>query len=283
MLKSEEIKKKVVPNAAEVVEIIEETKDTKTYKIFIKGKVSDEFRPGRFLMVYLKGSGEIPISLSDLAQDKDNGVLAILTVRGVGVASQYMLSKVREGDKIGVRGPFGNGWPIENARGKDILIAGGGIGFAPLRPILNYIRKNRKDFGKVYLVYGARSPWDMLYKYELESYKELPNSEIHFTIDRPAEGWKGEVGLVPDILGRIKLSTDAWSFICGPEIMMKIASKRLYEFGMDPKRIFVSLERRMRCGIGICGTCQFGHYYVCKDGPVFSYKDVYRYMEVEGI
>ncbi|MGC8564265.1 MAG: FAD/NAD(P)-binding protein [Fervidicoccaceae archaeon] len=273
----------VIPIRAEVREVREETRDTKTYKLYIKGKKSEEFRPGQFLMIYLKGFGEIPISLSDLAHDLEDGVLATITVRGVGVVSRYLLSNVREGDVIGVRGPFGRGWPVERAKGKDILIAGGGIGFAPLRPVLRYVWNNREEYGKIFLVYGARSPADMIYRYELESYRSIPNAEIHFTIDRAAEGWKGEVGFVPDVLTKMKLSQQLVSFVCGPEIMMRIASKKLIEAGIDPERIFVSLERRMRCGMGICGTCQFGPYYVCRDGPVFSYSEVYRYMEVEGI
>lgn len=273
----------VIPMPAEVREIIDETKDTKTFKLHIKRRRSEDFKPGQFIMIYLKGFGEIPISLSDLAHDIDGGALVTVTVRGVGVVSKYMLSNVREGSKIGIRGPFGNGWPVRNARGKDIMIAGGGIGFAPLRPVLRYILERREEFGRVYLIYGARSPADMLYKYELDKYREIPNAEVHLTIDRPAEGWRGEIGLVPDVIARMKLNQDLWSFVCGPEIMMKIASRRLMEAGMDPSKIFVSLERRMRCGTGICGTCQFGPYYVCRDGPVFSYKDVSRYMEVEGI
>jgi len=273
----------VIPKIAEVREVIEETKDTKTFKLFIGGADASEFRPGRFLMIYAKGFGEIPISLSDLAYGSDGGVIATITVRGVGVVSRYMLSSLKAGSMIGARGPFGRGWPLEEARGRDLLIAAGGIGFAPLRPILKHVWKNREDYGRVFVVYGARSPGDMLYRYELDSYRSLPNAEIRFTIDRPAEGWMGEVGLVPDVLSRIKLGSSVVSFICGPEIMMKIASRRLVEMGLDPRSIYVSLERRMRCGMGICGTCQFGHYYVCRDGPVFSYEEVSRYMEVEGI
>jgi len=273
----------VIPKIAEVREVIEETKDTKTFKLFIGGADASEFRPGRFLMIYAKGFGEIPISLSDLAYGSDGGVIATITVRGVGVVSRYMLSSLKAGSMIGARGPFGRGWPLEEARGRDLLIAAGGIGFAPLRPILKHVWKNREDYGRVLVVYGARSPGDMLYRYELDSYRSLPNAEIRFTIDRPAEGWMGEVGLVPDVLSRIKLGSSVVSFICGPEIMMKIASRRLVEMGLDPRSIYVSLERRMRCGMGICGTCQFGHYYVCRDGPVFSYEEVSRYMEVEGI
>ncbi|MEM3182490.1 MAG: FAD/NAD(P)-binding protein [Fervidicoccaceae archaeon] len=272
-----------VPKVAEVVEVKNETRDTKTFRILVPDRRSDEFRPGQFIMVYLKGFGEIPISLSDLAEDTDEGTMVTITVRGVGVVSRYMLSSIKEGDKIGIRGPYGRGWPVEEAKGKNVIIAGGGIGFAPLRPVLKFIQRKREEYGRLIVIYGSRGPAEFLYKYELDSYRAFPGTEFVLTVDRPAEGWEGEVGLVPDILKKIRLEGDEMSFICGPEIMMKIASKRLVEMGAEPRRIFVSLERRMRCGFGVCGTCQLGHYYVCKDGPVFSYEEVSRYMEVEGI
>ncbi|AFH43005.1 FAD/NAD(P)-binding protein [Fervidicoccus fontis] len=273
----------LVPSIANVKEIINETSDIKTYKLFSNAEKAQKFKPGQFVMVYLKGFGEVPISLSDLVYEEDGGSLITLTIRGTGTVTKYMLSTVNIGDKIGIRGPYGNNWPIEEALGKDILIAGGGIGFAPLRPVLRFVSNNRQKFGRLVVIYGARSPNDIIYKYEIEEYKKIPGIELFLTIDKPAEDWKWNVGFVPDMLDKVKLDGDFKYFVCGPEIMMKITAKKLVNKGADPRDIFVSLERRMRCGVGICGTCQLGHYYVCKDGPVFSFDQVSQYMEVEGI
>ncbi|MEM0061378.1 MAG: FAD-binding oxidoreductase, partial [Fervidicoccaceae archaeon] len=153
-----------VPKVAEVVEVKNETRDTKTFRILVPDRRSDEFRPGQFIMVYLKGFGEIPISLSDLAEDTDEGTMVTITVRGVGVVSRYMLSSIKEGDKIGIRGPYGRGWPVEEAKGKNVIIAGGGIGFAPLRPVLKFIQRKREEYGRLIVIYGSRGPAEFLYK-----------------------------------------------------------------------------------------------------------------------
>jgi NAD(P)H-flavin reductase len=192
--------------------------------------------------------------------------------------------RMNTGTFIGVRGPYGNGWPLKEAEGKDIVIIGGGIGMAPLRPIIKYIERNREKFGRVNILYGARTPKDLLYKYELDSYNNIPNAKLMLSSDTPAPGWTHHVGFVTDLIDKVDVDTkNSVVYVCGSEVMMRVATRKLLGKGFKKDNVFVSLERRMRCGIGVCGTCQFGHYFVCKDGPVFRYSDIEEYFLVEGI
>ncbi|MDK6029033.1 FAD/NAD(P)-binding protein [Ignisphaera sp. 4213-co] len=264
-----------------VINEISETTTTKTITIkLVNGSMNP--MPGQFNMLYVFGLGEVPISISNLYPGKRD--IVEHTIRFVGAVTRAMIKAIRVGSQIGVRGPYGNKWPLEEAEGSDILIVSGGIGFAPLRPVVKYIIMNRERFRRVNILYGARTPEEFLYKYELEEYSKIPNSKFLLSIDKPYPGWTGYVGFVTDLIKYTDVDTgNSYTFVCGPEIMMKVAVKKLLERGFRKDKIFLSMERRMRCGVGICGTCQFGHLFVCKNGPIFRYSEIENYINVEGI
>lgn len=205
------------------------------------------------------------------------------TVRSVGIVTEY-LSKLKEGDKVGVRGPYGKGWPMERLLGKDILIIAGGIGLAPLRGVIIEVIKNREKYGKFTLLYGARTPDLLLYKYEFDTYKAIPNSEFLLTVDHPDEKWKWHVGVVTSLIPKARIDPETtMALICGPEMMMRYTLNSLEDLGFKDNQIYMSLERKMKCGVGLCGHCQVGPYFVCKHGPVFPYWLIKRYFWVDQI
>lgn len=270
-----------IPQRALVVKVVEEAPNVKT--IYVRIPHFPKPAPGQFCMLCTR-FGEIPISVSKIERRGESLVLGY-TVRAVGTVSRYVVDSVAPGMFIGVKGPFGRGWPIDRVKGTNILVVAGGIGLAPLRPLIEYVMERRDEYGELTILYGARSPRDMLYKTELEEYRSIPNTRVLLSIDRPFNGWKGYVGFVTDLIDRVeRLAGENTSvFICGPEVMMRVAVKKLIAKGFRKDSIFLSLERRMRCGYGICGSCQFGHFFVCKDGPVFSYHEIEDYLWVEGI
>ncbi|MGC8983326.1 MAG: FAD/NAD(P)-binding protein [Desulfurococcaceae archaeon] len=238
-------------------------------------------QPGQFNMVYVYGLGEVPLSVSNVHGEPG---LVEHTVRVAGAVTRALLSSVRVGSLVGVRGPYGVGWPLREAEGHDVLVLGGGIGFAPLRPVVKYVAANRQAYGRLNVLYGARSSEHFLYKYEISEYSRIPNSKLLLSVDKPEEGWPFYVGFATDLVGYADVDAkNAYAFVCGPEVMMRVGVKKLLERGFRRDRVFVSLERRMRCGIGVCGTCQLGHYFVCRQGPVFRLSDVEDYLFVEGI
>jgi len=243
-----------------------------------------EAKPGQFNMLYLPGVGEVPISLSSIPRRDSKGVVLKHTVRLAGSTTRSIVRRARIGVAIGIRGPYGRGWPMEEAVGSDILVVGGGIGLAPLKPVIEHIEANRDAYGRLNILYGARTPIDMIYKYKLEGFGKIPNTKLLLSIDKPFEGWKHHVGFVTELIPLSDVEVkNAYAMVCGPEVMMKVAAKKLLEKGFRKDRIFLSLERRMRCGVGICGTCQFGHYFVCKDGPVFRLSEIEDYLKVKGV
>jgi NAD(P)H-flavin reductase len=226
------------------------------------------FAPGQFNMLYVFGVGEIPISISG---DPTQPGTLVHTVRTVGPVTQAM-SKLRRGQSLGVRGPFGSAWPVEAARGRDVILVAGGIGLAPVRPALYAILANREAYGRVVLLYGARTPDDILYTGELERWRGHFDLEVDVTVDTAPAGWRGNVGLVTALLARARFDADdAVAMICGPEVMMRFTVLRLVGLGMPFSDIYVSMERNMQCGLGYCGHCQYGPTFICKDGPVFPY------------
>ncbi|HIE33665.1 MAG TPA: hydrogenase [Candidatus Altiarchaeales archaeon] len=269
-----------VPYLADIENIVQETSDVKTFQILFQDrKLKDSFKyiPGQFLEVSVFGYGEIPISI---ASPPTRDELEI-SVKKVGYATS-VLHQAEIGDTIGVRGPYGNGFPIDELKGGDILFIGGGIGLAPLRSLINYIFDNRKDFGKIYILYGARTPEDIVFKNDLNSWKNEKNTEIHLTVDCASEDWRGCVGVVPMLLEGIDLDIkNTTAIICGPPIMIKFTVKALTEKKCKDEQIIFTLERMMKCGIGKCGHCNIGEKYVCIDGPVFRYseiKNVHEFM-----
>ena len=254
-----------------------ETRDTYVLELEpTLGKDVITFLPGQFNMLYAFGVGEIPISISG---DPAAPNKLIHTVRSLGAISRAICG-LKKGSIIGVRGPFGSHWPVEEARGNDIIIVAGGIGLAPLRPAIYSILANREKYGKVILLYGARSPFELLYIKELEQWKGRFDMQVDVTVDSAPSGWRGNVALVTAMIPKAPFDPyHTIAFVCGPEIMMRFTLLELHQRGIVDKDIFVSMERNMKCGLGHCGHCQFGPYFICKDGPVFNFEKVREFFE----
>jgi NAD(P)H-flavin reductase len=219
-------------------------------------------------MLYVFGLGEVPISISG---DPGEPERLVHTIRSVGAVTRA-LQRLQPDDLIGVRGPFGVPWPLGDAAGRDIVIVAGGIGLAPLRPLIYAILRRRQAYGNVVLLYGARTPADLLYARELKKWRARFDIEVEVTVDRASARWQGGVGVVTKLVARSPFeSASATAFICGPEVMIRFAATALRERGVAPGQIYLSMERNMHCAVGLCGHCQYGASFVCKDGPVFRY------------
>jgi NAD(P)H-flavin reductase len=247
-----------------------ETADTSTLELGAGGGGPrfGAFAPGQFNMLYVHGLGEVPISISGDPSDSSG---LVHTVRAVGAVSRAIV-KMKPGDYIGVRGPYGSSWPVEAAAGMDVMIVAGGIGLAPLRPAIYSLLAGRKRYGRLVLHYGARTPAEMLYRRELEAWRARFDFDVGISVDRAGSDWRGHVGVVTTLLPKARFDpSSAFALVCGPEIMMRFAVMELQKLGVPDERIFISMERNMKCGIGLCGHCQYGPKFVCRDGPVFSY------------
>jgi len=262
----------MLPRPFQIRRVKRETKDTFTVELQPFGELEEcTFQPGQFNMVYVHGVGEIPISISG---DPTNPHVLVHTTRAVGTVTKAM-DKLRRGDILGIRGPYGTTWPMESANGEDVVFVAGGIGLAPLRPALYEVIAHREKYGKVVLLYGTRTPSDVLFRHELENWRARFDLEIYVTVDRAMSGWRGNVGVVTNLISRAPFDPrNTIAFICGPEIMMRFTAMELHKRGVDNEHIFVSMERNMKCAIGLCGHCQFGSVFVCKDGPVFNYSQI---------
>ncbi|HEV2395584.1 MAG TPA: FAD/NAD(P)-binding protein [Candidatus Sulfotelmatobacter sp.] len=255
-----------------VREIAKETADTFTLKLTPEfNKNGATFQPGQFSMLWVFGVGELPISIS--GDPDDHGEL-VYTVRSVGQATNGLVT-CGVGDAVGVRGPFGIGWPMEAARGRDVIIVAGGIGLAPLRPVIYEVLNHRKDYGRLVLLYGARSPHDLLYRKELTSWSRQKETQVLTTVDYGGMSWRGHVGVVTTLFkyARLKPSRSV-AMVCGPEIMMRFVTRELEMNGLSRNDIYLSMERNMKCAIGFCGHCQYGPHFICKEGPVFRYEQL---------
>jgi anaerobic sulfite reductase subunit B len=231
--------------------------------------------PGQFTMLYAFGIGEVPISVSG-----DPGGPLVHTVRAVGAVTEAICAS-RRGSVLGVRGPFGNTWPCDSETGCDVVVVAGGIGLAPLRPAVYHLLGCRGDYGEVAILYGSRTPGDLLYTRELERWRGRFDLQVDVTVDRALDGWRGKVGVVPKLIASARFDPDAAvAMVCGPEIMMRFAAEALLDRGVAPERIHVSMERNMRCGLGHCGHCQLGPTLICRDGPVYRWHEVAPLMEV---
>ncbi|MFP4553881.1 MAG: FAD/NAD(P)-binding protein [Actinomycetota bacterium] len=261
----------MLPRTFRVVSTREETHDTTTVVLEPEDGQPVQFKPGQYTMLYVFGVGEVPISISG---DPGRPERLVHTIRAVGAVTRALVG-LRPGDVVGVRGPYGTGWPVSAARGKDLVVVAGGIGLAPLRPALYEAVSHRDELGRVSLVYGARSPSDLLYMDEVETWDQLPDVEVEVTVDVSDRDWRGDVGMVTGLLPRVSIDPGrAVAMLCGPEVMMKVVARELLSVGLDPEDIFVSIERNMKCAIGVCGHCQFGADFVCWGGPVFSHAAV---------
>lgn len=262
---------------ARVARVDKETHDTFTLTVEPHhGQELAPFAPGQFSMVYVFGVGELPLSISG---DPERPGQLVYTVRSVGEAT-YALVTRKPGDSIGLRGPFGTQWPMSAARGKDVLIVAGGIGLAPLRPAIYHILRHRGDYGRLIVLYGARSPRDLLYKKELAAWAYLPDTQVLMTVDYGGVSWRGYVGVVTTLFRYVRLMpSNTSAMLCGPEIMMRYVVRELESRGVPEHGIFLSMERNMKCAVGFCGHCQLGPYFACKDGPVFSHAQMRRWMD----
>ncbi|MEI7555249.1 FAD/NAD(P)-binding protein [Candidatus Chlorohelix sp.] len=255
-----------------VEQVRKETNDTFTLLLEpVNGHSEFRFQPGQFNMLYMFGVGEVPISISG---DPSHPETLVHTLRAVGSVTNAM-RMLKPGDKIGVRGPFGSPWPVDKAIGKDIVLITGGIGLAPLRPAIYHILANRPNYGKFVLLYGARTPQEVLYKSELAKWRSRFDMTVEVTTDRATGSWMGDVGVVTTLIPRVPFDPhNAVALVCGPEIMMRYTIMELEKRGVPLDHIYVSMERNMQCAIGLCGHCQVGPVFVCKDGPVFRFDQI---------
>lgn len=259
----------MVPWPGTVEEVTKETPDTFTLTVS-HGKDGglNAFKPGQFSMLWVFGVGELPISISGDPTDRER---LVYTVRSVGKATHALVSQ-KPGTDIGIRGPFGTGWPMEAARGRDVIIVAGGIGLAPLRPAIYEVLHNRDRYGRLVLLYGARSPRELLYRKELAAWAREPDTQVLVTVDYGGLGWHGHVGVVTTLFKYARLQpAKSVAMICGPEIMMRFVTRQLEEHGVTAANTYLSMERNMKCAAGFCGHCQYGPHFICKDGPVFPY------------
>jgi len=232
------------------------------------------FLPGQFNMLYAFGVGEVPISISG---DPGKSGPFVHTIRAVGAVTKALCA-VKKGDVLGLRGPFGSSWPLDSARGKDLVIVAGGVGLAPLRPAIYSVLADRARFNRVSVLVGARAPKEVLFARELQRWKSL---DVRVTVDRADTSWHGEVGVVTTLLSHASFDpARAVAFVCGPEIMIRFTAAELKAKGVAPEAIQVSMERNMKCAVGVCGHCQFGPEFICKDGPKFPWSRVEALLRV---
>jgi NAD(P)H-flavin reductase len=261
----------LLPRIARVHSRRADTRDVWTLDVRESDGGTAPFQPGQFNMLTVFGVGEIPVSMSG---DPARGDRLLHTVRAVGAVSRA-LTRLGAGATIGVRGPFGSAWPLTAAAGRDVLVLAGGLGLAPLRPVLYRLRAERRRFGRIVLLYGARSPADLLFRRELERWQQRGLFDVHMTVDHARDGWTGRVGVITPLLPRLGFDpARTVAFVCGPEVMMRVSANALLACGLSDEAVYVSLERNMKCAVGLCGRCQLGPLIVCRDGPVFRYDRV---------
>ena len=265
----------MLPAPFRVTGRVQETADTWTLTLEPVSGDRPLVAPGQFMMVYAFGIGEVPISVSG-PPDRPGPV--VLTVRDVGAVTGAICAS-EAGDVLGLRGPFGNAWPTDAARGGDAVVVAGGIGLAPLRGVVLRLLEGRSDYGSALLLYGARTPHDLLYTAQLEEWRR--GIDVEVTVDTAEEEWAGHVGVVTKLVGDARFRpAETTAFVCGPEVMMHFAIRALLERGVTPDRIMVSMERHMDCGVGLCGQCQLGPTLICRDGPVYSFAQAAPWLEV---
>ena len=259
----------MLPQPCPVRQVVKETSDTFTLTLEAPSEAGgNQFEPGQFSMLWVFGVGELPISISGDPAERDR---LVYTVRSVGQATQTLVSR-DVGEAVGVRGPFGTGWPVKQAQGRDVLVIAGGIGLAPLRPVIYEVLHNRDKYGRLVILYGARSPRDLLYRKELAAWVRQRETQLLVTVDYGGLSWRGNVGVVTTLFKYVRLQpARSMAFACGPEVMMRFVARDLETHGLTRENIYLSMERNMKCAVGFCGHCQYGPHFICKDGPIFSY------------
>jgi sulfite reductase subunit B len=260
-----------LPELATITKVSDLTATEKFYEIKFKSGRDLGHKPGQFVEVSVFGVGEAPISISSSPTKKGSFELAIRKVGNVTGAIHTM----KAGDTIGIRGPFGTHFPHEETKGRDLLFVAGGIGLIPMRSFVNYVLDNRKDYNRVMILFGARTPKERLFTDEIDVWKKQDDIDYHETVDRGDESWKGNVGVITTLFPKIKLEpANTFCFVVGPPVMYRFVIKEALDRHVHAHHIYVSLERRMKCGVGKCGHCQINGIYCCQDGPVFKYSDI---------
>ncbi|MCW5977735.1 MAG: FAD/NAD(P)-binding protein [Bryobacteraceae bacterium] len=268
-----------LPQIARIDAVRDETPDTKTFSL--RFREPDEarafrFLPGQFIELSVFGYGEAPFCL---ASSPTRSGMFETTIRRTGKLTDA-LHRLECGEEVGIRGPFGNGFDMEGARGKDLLFVAGGIGLPPLRSLIWNVLDERAGFRNVTILYSARTPADLVYKDELDEWARTSGVEFHMTVDRGAPGWSGNVGMVPVLFTKTALRPESTiAYVCGPPIMIKFVVQDLFMRGFREESVISTLERMMQCGIGKCNHCAIGHRYVCRDGPVFNFRQIRELVE----
>jgi NAD(P)H-flavin reductase len=267
----------MVPRLARVRRHFSDAPDVVTLEIEMADARPFDYAPGQFNMLTVFGVGEAAISISGAP----NGARLIHTIRDVGAVS-HALTRLQPGDQLGLRGPFGVGWPIGAAQKKDVLIIAGGLGLAPLRSVLYHIVAHRTQFGVVTLLYGARRPEDILYPSEVAHWRQSLEINVALTVDHADASWRGRVGVVTQLIDQAQFQPqNTLAMVCGPEVMMRFVASALVERAIDAQNIFLSMERNMKCAVGHCGHCQLGPSFICRDGPVFSYQKLRPLLKIK--
>jgi len=266
---------------ARIIDKREESADIFTYRLrFEDEKVAGSFAfaGGQFNMLYVFGVGEVPISI---VSDPEDGHILDHTIRIVGRVTQ-VIGQMQRGDMIGVRGPFGQGWPLEESRGKHVIVITGGLGCAPVVGAIEYMFRRRNEYGHITIMHGVKTPRDLLYRERFESWRQHPDTTVLLSSDQPGRQWRNHVGVVTELFDEINVQpAQTVVMMCGPEIMMVMGARHLIRRGIEAENIYLSIERNMQCGVGLCGHCQIGPYFSCKDGPVMTYAQVAPYLGME--
>lgn len=266
------MKNPYLPLPMRIEKVITETEDkaNKTFTLSFVNKEDEKnfkYIPGQFAELSVLGKGEAPFGM---ASSPTQGEHLEFTVNKIGVVTTA-LHEMEPGDIVGIRGPLGNGYPIEELKGRNVVILGGGFGFSTLRALTDFMLAHRSSFGDITVIYGARNPGLLLYKDEIQEWEKRDDLRLYVTVDKGDEKWKGRVGVVPAVAKEVGPSAEnAYALICGPPAMIKFGIPAIQELGFPPDRIFLSLERKMKCGLGKCGRCNIGNKYVCREGPVFT-------------
>ncbi len=270
-----------MPRAAVIRDRIEEAPTVLTLRIepLEDPQVPFSFSPGQFNMVGVFGVGEVPLSIVSDPLDTD---FFDHTVRTVGRVTEAM-ARLKVGDRLTIRGPFGNGWPLEGARGRDIVLVSGGLGCAPLVSVVNYVVRRREDFGSLTVLHGVKNPGDLFWKDRFARLNTLGGTRVFLTSDVGGSGWEGAVGPVTNLIPHIPVTARTTAKICGPEPMMLATVKKLLAQGIPESELWVSLERNMQCAAGFCGHCQLGEMFVCRSGPVFRYPEIKNRLGIRGL
>ncbi len=256
---------------ARILRVKKMTDMEKLFEISLMDGTSLNHEPGQFVEVSILGVGEAPISLASSPTERGSFDICVRAVGKVTAA----LHRLGPGDEIGIRGPFGKGFPIRSLEGNDILMVAGGLGIVPLRSLINYVLDNRREFGKVNILLGCRSPQNMLFHDEIDEWGKRLDISFSCTVDKADEEWKGNVGVITKLIPGVTIyPRHTYAVVVGPPVMYKYVIKELLEKGLPEKHIIVSLERHMKCGLGKCGHCQINKYYCCQDGPVFVYDQI---------